>query len=188
MIEFSTDTNLPLIIPRLNLSDGEHAYLAGGRAVERHVGRTVMSAVREAHGVRPTCDIDLAVSTKDYKLLRKHPRMQVKEIRHTSLRGEPAKPHLARSLWLADPEGLDFDIWRERWFEPDREGDGTVPAHELAQHSVFDPELAINILSREYLTDQRIRTIDYYTSRSMLSTEEQVRLAKDKADIAVLSA
>lgn len=169
-------------LSHIHLTDPEHAYLAGARAVEAHVGHTALAAARFAHDADLSGDVDLVVSRQDYRALRLQGAMVV---RHAFPRIR--EPGLYRVNSLSVANGL-FDIWRERWYEPARWPHGAVGVEELRAQSTWNDALGLRVLSLDYLIAQRQRSVAFLESKQVkeLTRAEQRRLAKDKADLTAL--
>ncbi len=166
---------------RVPLSDPEHAFLAGSRAIEVHVGRAALLAARDSLNIESSGDIDLVVSKEDYKHLRK---MGARTIRHAFPRlSRPGRYYRRNSLSMFDGA---VDVWRERWYEAARYPEGAIGVNELTENSEWNEELGVRVLTKAYLIAQRERSIAFLGSKDHLTPAEEKRLAKDKADLMVL--
>jgi hypothetical protein len=80
-------------------------------------------------------------------------------------------------------EHKKYDIWLQ-WREIDR---GFVYLDELLTNSVWQQDICCMVLSKDYLIDQRQRSIAFYEAKSVLTMKEQERLTKDRADLDALA-
>lgn len=179
------DLPIETAIKLVDLIDPENAFLAGSRAVEMHVGRAALELARQEHGVEESSgwDVDLVVSRGDYRSLRKK---GAHVVQHAFRRLSGPGRYRVNSLSLYDGA---FDIWRERWYEAARYPKGIIGVDELYTNSDWDPELGVRVLTKDYLIDQRERSIKFLEEKmekGKLTPAEATRLQKDRADLSVL--
>lgn len=165
------------LIACLELVYARHDVLAGGRAVEAHVGRQAISHARQRHGVSPPIDIDMSVSWQEYKRLKSQLALEVTVKTHG---------HSEKELESLEIDGGIYDIWCEQWYEASRTP--AIIAHsELLANSEWNDELGINVLARDYLIVQRQRSIALLKNLDTRTPTQGLRLAKDKADFEALT-
>lgn len=174
---------LAAYVATLELSNTENV-LAGGRAVQYHVGSRALRFARRQHGVADVRDIDLSLTDDEYRRLMERNDLGVQVIVHELNRNGEGSPFVGESLDIGD--GL-YDVWCMQWYEAAREPNGIITHDELLQNSAWQPDVGVRVLSRDYLIAQRERSIAYLESKPTLTAKEQTRLAKDRADLSVLT-
>lgn len=169
--------DLKTAIARLELVDARRDVLAGGRAVEVHVGRSTITHARHKFGVSPPRDIDMSVSRQEYKRLKSQSVLEVTVKTHG---------HTEKELESLEIDDGVYDIWCEHWYEASRTP--AIIAHsELLANSEWNAELGINVLTRGYLIAQRQRSIAFLKNLDTLTSTQGLRLEKDHADLKALT-
>ena len=179
----SISPQLEQAIAQLELIDGRHDFLAGSRAVEVHVGAVALRQARDELNAEHVADIDLSVSHKEYRHLKRQRELGAKVIRHRYPRLQSEGVYRVSSLQLMDGA---YDIWRDRWYEPARYPEGIISVEELAQSSEWNESLGLYVLTPDYLSAQRQRSIVFLEGKDTLTLTEEQRLKKDYADLSVL--